>query len=89
MSKIAIIGTGAVGAGLARNLVRHGIAVQLASADLEKTRAVAAALGDPATAVATAALAGVDLVLLAVPATARERDLDHVAHADSIARAVR
>jgi NADPH-dependent F420 reductase len=67
----AVVGTGAVGEALARNLVKHGVAVQLASRDGDKARQVAAALGDRARAVETGNLGkDVDIVFLAVPAAA-------------------
>lgn len=68
---VTIVGTGAVGAALARNLIRHGIQVQLAARDLAKTRELATALGERARAVETKSLRdGVDALFLAVPATA-------------------
>jgi predicted dinucleotide-binding enzyme len=76
MQKVTIVGTGAVGAALARNLVRHGIQVQLVARDLEKTRQLAASLGERASAVEAGALRdGVDAVFLAVPANAAEAAL--------------
>src|ERR1700744_3232540 len=76
IKRVAIVGTGAVGSGLARNLTRHGIAVQLASSDLAKTREAAAALGDSARAVATDQIRDVDAIFLAVPAAAARAVLD-------------
>jgi 8-hydroxy-5-deazaflavin:NADPH oxidoreductase len=71
IQKVTIVGTGAVGTALARNLVRHGIELQLAARDLEKARQVAAGLGERVRAVPTAALRdGVDALFLAVPANA-------------------
>jgi NADPH-dependent F420 reductase len=67
---VAVVGTGAVGEALARNLVGRGIRVQLASRDEGKTRELAKALGEHARAVATKGLEGVDAVFLAVPAAA-------------------
>jgi predicted dinucleotide-binding enzyme len=73
MSKltITIVGTGNVGSALARNALRHGVAVQLAGLDLAKTQAAATQLGAGARAVELATLReGVDFVFLAVPAEA-------------------
>jgi len=70
IQRVAIVGTGSVGAALARNLISHGISVQLASTDLEKTRELASALGDRARAVTTSSIGDVDAVFLAVPANA-------------------
>jgi predicted dinucleotide-binding enzyme len=68
---ITIVGTGNVGSALARNALRHGIAVQLAGRDLAKTQAAAAQLGAGARAVELATLReGTDLVFLTVPAEA-------------------
>jgi len=73
---VSIIGTGSVGMALARNLVRHGINVQLAARDAAKTRELAAALGERAFAAETSALRnGVGLVLLTVPAVAAVAEL--------------
>jgi len=67
----AVVGTGAVGEALARNLVSHGIDVQIASRDADAVQKLVAKLGDRARAVETKALgAGVDVVFLAVPADA-------------------
>jgi 8-hydroxy-5-deazaflavin:NADPH oxidoreductase len=68
---ITIVGAGNVGTALAKNLIRHGIDVQLAALDLAKTREAATALGPRARAVELASLRdGVDAVFLAVPAEA-------------------
>lgn len=68
---VTIAGAGNVGSALARNLVRHGIDVQLAATDLAKARAAAAAIGERARAVELASLGGgVDALFLAVPAEA-------------------
>jgi predicted dinucleotide-binding enzyme len=68
---VAIIGAGNVGTALARNLIRHGVTVQLVASDLAKAREAATALGPQARAVEPAALeAGLDAVFLAVPAEA-------------------
>jgi 8-hydroxy-5-deazaflavin:NADPH oxidoreductase len=77
ITTVTIAGAGNVGTALARNLVRHGIDVQLAALDLDKTRAAAAALGPRARAVELAALRdGVGLLFLAVPASAAPEVLD-------------
>jgi predicted dinucleotide-binding enzyme len=73
---VTIIGTGSVGAALARNFLRHGFAVQLAARDVGKTRALAATLGERASAVETGALRDVSVLLLAVPATAAAAALE-------------
>jgi predicted dinucleotide-binding enzyme len=69
--RVTIVGAGAVGSALARNLIRHGLDVQLAAQDLAKTRDAAQALGPRARAVELSALReAVDAVFLAVPASA-------------------
>ena len=74
---VTIIGAGAVGTALARNLIRHGIDVQLAALDLAKTREAATALGPRARAVELATLnSGIDAVFLAVPADAAPAALE-------------
>ncbi len=70
IQRVAIVGTGSVGAALAKNLVSHGVSVQLASTDLEKTRVVASTLGERARAVTTSSIGDVDAVFLAIPADA-------------------
>src|SRR5271165_6791696 len=68
---VVVVGTGAVGEALARNLVKHGLDVQIASRDAEKVRQLVSALGDHARAADIKALGkGVDAVFLAVPAGA-------------------
>lgn len=68
---VTIAGAGNVGSALARNLVRHGLDVQLAASDLASAQAAATAIGDRVRAVELATLAGkVDALFLAVPATA-------------------
>ena len=76
IQQVTIVGTGAVGIALAKNLVRHGIDVQLAARDLAKTREAAAALGARASAVEPAALRDVSVLLLAVPAAAAAAALE-------------
>src|ERR1700753_3432590 len=76
IKRVAIVGTGAVGSALARNFTRHGIAVQLASSDLAKTREDAGVIGATVTEVATGALRDVDAIFLAVPATAARAVLE-------------
>jgi predicted dinucleotide-binding enzyme len=74
---VTIVGAGNVGRALARNLVRHGIDVQLAAADPAKAREAAAAIGDRVRAVEVAGLeGGIDAVFLAVPAEAAPAVLD-------------
>ena len=74
---VTIVGAGSVGKALAKNFLRHGITVQLAAQDLDKTRATAAELGPQARAVELATLAGgADVVFLAVPANAAAAALD-------------
>ena len=69
--RITIAGAGNVGSALARNLVRHGIDVQLAASQLASAREAAKAVGDPVRAVDLATLRdGVDALFLAVPADA-------------------
>jgi len=74
---VTIVGTGAVGMALGKNLVRNGVRVQLAARDLGKARAAATALGERARGAETKALgAGVGALLLAVPANAAASVLD-------------
>ncbi len=68
--KVTIIGAGNVGSALARNFVRHGLRVALATPELAKTRVAAAAVGPDVAAVELAALETSDAVFLAVPAEA-------------------
>lgn len=75
--RITIAGAGNVGSALARNLVRHGIDVQLAASQLASARDAAKAIGDPVRAVDLATLRdGVDALFLAVPADAAPAVLD-------------
>ncbi len=68
---ITIAGAGNVGSALARNLVRHGLDVQLAASDLASAQSAARAVGDRVRAVELATLRDkVDALFLAVPATA-------------------
>ncbi|HWO17284.1 MAG TPA: NAD(P)-binding domain-containing protein [Kofleriaceae bacterium] len=76
IQKVTIVGTGAVGMALAKNLVRHDIDVQLAARDLAKTRERAASLGERASVVETGALRDVGVLLLAVPAAAAAAALE-------------
>lgn len=67
----AVVGTGAVGAALAKNLVQHGIDVQIGGRDEGKARELALALGARARVADGPSLGkGVDVVFLAVPAAA-------------------
>jgi predicted dinucleotide-binding enzyme len=71
LRNITIAGAGNVGSALARNLVRHGLDVQLAASELASAQSAARAVGDRVRAVELAALPGpVDALLLAVPAAA-------------------
>jgi predicted dinucleotide-binding enzyme len=74
--KITIVGTGNVGIALARNLVRHGIDVQLVARDITKTREQAASLGARASAAEASSLRDVGVLVLAVPAAAATAALD-------------
>jgi 8-hydroxy-5-deazaflavin:NADPH oxidoreductase len=75
--RVTIAGAGNVGSSLARNLVRHGIDVQLAASQLASAREAAKAIGDPVRAVDLATLRdGVDALFLAVPADAAPAVLD-------------
>jgi predicted dinucleotide-binding enzyme len=68
---VAVVGTGAVGAALAKNLVRSGIGVELSALDMKVATEIAASLGKGAKATETKALGeSVDAVFLAVPAEA-------------------
>ena len=73
--QIAIIGAGNVGRALATSLTRAGHDVTVAAAHADHARDAAAASGATAAPTTTDAVAGSDLVVLAVPATA----LDEVA----------
>ena len=71
LRNITIAGAGNVGSALARNLARHGLAVQLAASDLASAQSAARAVGDRVRAVELATLQGlVDALFLAVPAAA-------------------
>lgn len=65
--KIAVLGAGNVGAGLARAAVAAGHSVSLSASTPEKAAAVAADTGASAAASNAAAVEGADLVVLAVP----------------------
>lgn len=65
--KIAVLGAGNVGAGLARSAVAAGHTVSLSASTPEKAAAVAAEVGATAAASNAAAVEGADLVVLAVP----------------------
>jgi len=68
--KIAVLGAGNVGAGLARAAAAAGHTVSLSASTPEKAVAVAAEVGATAAASNAAAVEGVDLVVLAVPHSA-------------------
>jgi predicted dinucleotide-binding enzyme len=68
---VTVVGTGNVGAALAKNLVQHGIEVGLSGRDAAKAKELAGSLGAKARLVEAAAVGkGVDAVFLAVPADA-------------------
>ena len=65
----AIIGTGAVGSALARNLVQHGLDVRVTGRDADKAGELAKSLGSQAQSVPSKDIArGADILFLAVPA---------------------
>ena len=68
--KIAVIGTGNVGKALGATFTKAGHDVTLAARDADKTRAVADELGARSAATAADAVAGSDVVVLAVPYSA-------------------
>jgi predicted dinucleotide-binding enzyme len=70
MTTIAIIGTGNVGGALGTAAVKAGYDVVFAAKDAAKTRVVAAQAGATAAPSARDAVAGADIVVLAVPYTA-------------------
>jgi len=71
IQKVTIVGTGSVGSALARNFLRHGIAVQFAARDVAKAREATAPLGERASVVETRSLqGGIEALFLAVPANA-------------------
>ena len=72
MSKIAIIGTGNVGSALGSALTAAGHQVTFAARDEAKVAAAAQAAGASAAASPAEAVAGADVVILAVPYTAIE-----------------
>jgi NADPH-dependent F420 reductase len=65
--KIAIIGTGNVGAALGGSFVRAGHDVTFAARDAARTRTVATGVGAQAAASPAAAAAAADVIVLAVP----------------------
>ena len=67
MTTIAIIGTGNVGSALGASAVRAGYDVVYAAQDAAKTRAVAERTGGTAATSKRDAVAGADIVVLAVP----------------------
>ena len=68
--KVAIIGAGNVGKALTTSFTRAGHEVTIAAAHAEHARAAATSLGATAAPSSADAVAGADLVVLAVPATA-------------------
>lgn len=71
--KIAIIGTGNVGAAIGRSSAAAGHEVTFAARDAEKARRVAAETGASAAASPAEAARGAEVVILAVPYTAAEQ----------------
>jgi len=67
MTTIAIIGTGNVGSAIGSGAARAGYDVVFAGRDADKARTVAAAAGARTAATAREAVAGADIVVLAVP----------------------
>ena len=70
MTTIAVIGTGNVGSALGSAAVKAGYGVVFAGQDADKAREVAAAAGATAAGTPRDAVAGADIVVLAVPYTA-------------------
>lgn len=70
--KVAIIGCGKVGKALAGASVRAGHTVVVSATSVEKAQAAAAETGATATSSNAEAVAGAELVILAVPAAAAE-----------------
>jgi len=70
MTTIAVIGTGNVGSALGSAAVKAGYGVVFAGQDTAKAREVAAAAGATAAGTPRDAVAGADIVVLAVPYTA-------------------
>jgi predicted dinucleotide-binding enzyme len=71
MNDIAIIGTGNVGAALARNLVARGMSVRVAGRGMDRAKSLAASLGQNAIALPADEVAkDARIVLLAVPGSA-------------------
>jgi NADPH-dependent F420 reductase len=69
MTTIAIIGTGNVGSAIGSGAARAGYDVVFAGRDADKARTVAAAAGARTAATVREAVAGADIVVLAVPYT--------------------
>jgi NADPH-dependent F420 reductase len=69
MTTIAIIGTGNVGNAIGSSAAKAGYDVVFAGRDADKARTVAAAAGAKAAATAREAVAGAEIVVLAVPHT--------------------
>lgn len=67
---VSIIGTGNVGAALAKNLVQQGVHVRLVGNKSDRAQALASELGTLARAVSLEGARGADFVVLAVPASA-------------------
>ena len=75
IKNIAIIGTGNMGAGLARRFARSGALVTIGSRDIGKARALAASIGQAEAASVHAAAQAADAIVLAVPYGAVEETL--------------
>jgi predicted dinucleotide-binding enzyme len=78
----AIIGTGAIGSAIARQLASGGEALQLSSADSESARRLAQAIGEAAVVAVDnpSALQGADAVVLALRFSALKDVIDEIAH---------
>jgi len=79
--KIAIIGTGNVGSALGGSFSRAGHDVTFAGQDFEKARTTAAEIGATAADTPLAAVAGAEVVVLAVPFSAAEAVATEIAAA--------
>ena len=71
--KIAVIGTGNVGSALGSSFSKAGNEIVFAGRDAGKAHRVAASIGASSAATPIDALAGADVVVLAVPFAAAER----------------
>jgi NADPH-dependent F420 reductase len=81
--KVGIVGIGNVGGALARNLVRNGVEVLIASRKPDEAKAEAEKLGAKAKAVLLAELGpSAELLMLATPANGTEAALESVGNID-------